>query len=100
MSNVDEEAHRVPFELEAPTPIMFWDPMEFVTAISLMGFGIISKLWIFGMISGGAVLYGAKYLKRGAKRGTVQHLLWAFGLQLDASLTKKFKPSWLNDFIE
>lgn len=100
MAEFDEASHKVPFELEAPTPIMFWEPVEFVTAISIMGFGIISKLWVIGMLGGGLVLWGSKYLKRGQKRGMIQHLLWAFGLQLDQNLKKKFKPAWLNDFIE
>ena len=97
---MDQESHIVPFEIEAPIPIMFWDPLEFVLAICLMGFGIIAHLWLVGVVGGAGVLIGARYLKRGAKRGAMQHFLWAHGLQMDASLTKKFKPSWLNDFID
>ena len=90
----------MPHGLEAPIPIMFWDPLEFVFAITLMGFGVVTKLWLFGMIAGAGVLWGAKYLKRGSKRGSVQHLFWAYGVQMDNSLRTKFQPSWLNDFIE
>ena len=97
---MDHSSHMVPFELEAPVPIMFWDPLEFVLAITLMGFGILSNLWIFGVATGTGVLVGARYLKRGAKQGAMQHFLWAHGLQLDPALSKKFKPAWLNDFIE
>lgn len=97
---MDQESHVVPFDLEAPIPIMFWDPLEFVMAITLMGFGILSNLWILGLLGGAGVLMGSRYLKRGAKRGTMQHFLWAHGLQMDPSLTKKFKPAWLNDFVE
>ena len=97
---MDQESHIVPFEIEAPIPIMFWDPLEFVLAICLMGFGIIAHLWLVGVVGSAGVLMGARYLKRGAKRGAMQHFLWAHGLQMDASLTKKFKPSWLNDFID
>lgn len=97
---MDAEAHVFPFDLEAPIPIMFWDPLEFVLALILMGFGIISHLWVFGLLGGLGVLFGARYLKRGAKRGAMQHYLWAHGLQLDNSLKTKFKPAWLNDFTD
>ncbi|KWU17814.1 type IV conjugative transfer system protein TraL [Burkholderia cenocepacia] len=97
---MDQESHAVPFDLEAPIPIMFWDPLEFTLAICLMGFGIISHLWIFGLLGGGGVLIGARYLKRGSKRGAMQHFLWAHGLELDPALKGRFKPSWLNDFTE
>lgn len=97
---MDEESHQIPFDLEAPIPIMFWDPLEFVLAIILMGFGVISHLWMLGLFAGGGVLVGARYLKRGSKRGAMQHFLYAHGLQMDAPLVKKFKPAWLNDFVE
>lgn len=97
---MNEQAHEVPFNLEAPVPIMFWDPLEFTLALCLMGFGIISKLWLLGMVGGAGVLIGARYLKRGAKRGAMQHFLWAHGLQMDSSLQRTFKPAWLNDFVE
>lgn len=96
---MDQQSHVVPFDLEAPVPIMFWDPLEFVLALVLMGFGIISHLWVFGLVGGAGVLLGSRYLKRGAKKGAMQHFLWAHGLELDAPL-KKFKPAWLNDFTE
>lgn len=97
---MDHDSHLLPFDLESPVPIMFWEPLEFILAICLMGFGIISHLWIFGLISGIGVLIGARYLKRGSKRGAMQHFMWAYGLQLDNSLKSRFKPSWLNDFTE
>lgn len=100
MSSIDHESHLVPFELEAPVPIMFWEPLEFILAIILMGFGILSQMWLLGLAAGTGVLIGSRYLKRGAKRGAMQHYLWAHGLQLDPPLSKKFKPAWLNDFTE
>lgn len=90
----------VPFDLEAPVPIMFWDPLEFILAITLMGFGVVVGMVFFGVAAGTGVLIGSRYLKRGAKRGAMQHFLWAHGLQLDAVLPKKFKPAWLNDYVE
>jgi len=98
---MDAEAHLVPaYDLESPIPIMFWEPLEFVLALCLMGFGIIANVWLLGLAAGMGVLFGARYLKRGAKRGAMQHFMWAHGLQLDAALTKKFKPAWLNDYID
>lgn len=97
---MDEQSHQVPFDIEAPVPIMFWDPLEFVLAIVCLGFGVISGLWVFGLITATAVLVGSKHLKRGQKKGAMQHMLWAFGLQIDPILPKKFKPAWLNDYIE
>lgn len=97
---MDRDAHQMHYDLEAPVPIMFWEPLEFILAVTLMGFGIISGLWVMGLVGGTGVLIGAKYLKRGAKRGAMQHFLWAHGLQMDPVLIKWFKPAWANDFFE
>lgn len=97
---MDEQAHIVAFDVEAPIPIMFWEPLEFVMALTFMGFGILSNLWILGMAAGTGILIGSRYLKRGTKRGAMQHYMWSLGLQLDPSLSKLFKPSWINEFIE
>jgi hypothetical protein len=100
MSQFDAESHCIPFDIEAPTPIMFWEPLEFILGVSFMGLGIVMNAFVVGVLCGTGVLVGARYLKRGAKRGAMQHFLWAKGLQLDPNLGQKFKPSWLNDFIE
>jgi hypothetical protein len=97
---MDQQAHIVAFDIEAPIPIMFWEPLEFVMALSFMGFGIVSNLWILGMVAGTGILIGSRYLKRGSKRGAMQHYMWSLGLQLDQALSKIFKPSWINEFIE
>lgn len=91
--------HLIFTELEDPIPIMFWDPLEFILGISLLGFGIISNLWMIGLAAGGLVLFGSKYLKRGSKKGAAQHAMWKAGLQFDPCLTKKFPPSWKKDFV-
>lgn len=93
-------SHAVPYGIEDPVPIMFWDPLEFVMAVTLMGFGIITNLVLLGLVGSVGVLIGARYLKRGAKKGAMQHFMWSLGLQLDAPLTKRFKPAWVNDLIE
>ena len=98
---MDQEAHLIPpADIEAPTPIMFWEPLEFTMAICFIGFGMIAHLMLLGVLAAVLVLYGARYLKRGAKRGAMQHFLWSMGLQLDASFNKCFVPSWKNDFVE
>ena len=97
---MDENSHVIAFGLESPIPIMFWEPLEFVMALTLMGFGIVTSLWILGMAAGVAVLIGSRYLKRGAKKGAMQHFLWSLGLQLDKPLATRFPPSWTNHFQE
>lgn len=97
---MDEQSHRVPYDLELPAPIMFWEPLEFVLALCLFGFGILTNLWVLGIVLGSGVLFGARYLKRGAKRGAMQHYLWSLGLQMDPALSKRFPPSWSNDYVE
>ncbi len=92
--------HRVAKDLDKPVPILFWDPVEFVIAVSMVGFGVLVNLWVVGGLAGAAVLVLATKLKRGAKPGAVQHWLWAMGLQLDQSLAARFPPSWDNDFYE
>lgn len=89
-----------PSDIEEPTPIVFWSPLEFVLAISFLGLGIVSKLWVVGLLGAGGILVGSRHLKRGAKRGGMQHLIWSLGLQVEPHLSKTFPPSWKNEFIE
>lgn len=97
---IDEEAHKVPQDVDSPIPVLFWDPVEFVISISIFGFGILMNLWLLGMIGAITVLVLSQKLKRGAKRGAVQHYLWRSGLQVDAPLRKKFPTPWTTEFIE
>lgn len=96
---MDEQSHTVPYEIEDPIPIMFWNPMEFILALMFAGFGLVAHLWVIGMLAAAAVLMGSRYLKRGAKRGAMQHFLWRHGLQLDKGLGQ-FPPAWVNDFFQ
>lgn len=100
MAQFDQQSHVVPHDLEDPIPIMFWAPLEFTLAISLMGFGTILNMWIVGMVAGMGVLLGSRYMKRGAKRGAMQHMLWAMGLQLDQAIGRRIPPAWINEFTE
>mgnify|MGYP006139557089 CR=1 FL=1 len=97
---MDMKSHRIAYDLEEPTPIMFWSPTEFVLAITFVTLGMVGNMVIVGFAMATAVLVGARYLKRGAKRGAMQHCLYALGLQLDNNLAKKFPKSWENDFVE
>lgn len=94
------QAHIIPEGVERPTPIMFWEPLEFTVGLMFAGFGIVTNMWVIGVGLGGAVLALAPRMRRGYRRGAVQHMLWAKGLNLDPHLKARFKPSWLNDFIE
>ena len=100
MSEFDQKAHIVRHKLEDPVPILFWEPLEFIMAFALFGIGLVMGMWIIGMIGCFAVLIGSRYLRRGMKRGAVQHFLWSLGLPADKALSTKFPPVWVNDLVE
>jgi hypothetical protein len=56
--------------------------------------------WILGLVGATLVLMLSRKLKRGAKRGAVQHWIWRMGLQVDPALAKKFPPACHNELIE
>lgn len=95
----DPQSHVVPEKLEDPIPILFWSPIEFTLAISFAGFGLVMNLWFIGLGMSAAVLIGSRYLARGAKRGSVQHLIWSLGLRIDTPLKTQFPAPWTNEFI-
>ena len=100
MNNFDKSAHVIRHKLEDPVPILFWEPLEFIMAFALLGFGLVLGMWIIGMIGCFAVLIGSRYLRRGMKRGAVQHFLWSLGLPADNALQARFPPVWVNDLME
>lgn len=100
MSEIDYECHKIYKKLEDPTPILFWDPLEFIFALGFFGIGILFDTIIVGGSGGALVLWGAKYLKRGAKKGATQHAMWSLGIQIDPALSKKFPAAWQKDFME
>jgi len=100
MSDDDQRLHKVAQEVDAPVPILFWDPIEFIIAIAVMGFGMLLNMWMLGALGAMAVLYFSNKLKRGAKRGAVQHWLWSVGMQIDPFLKNKFPAPWKKEFIE
>lgn len=93
-------SHVIPDGVENPTPILFWEPLEFTISLMFLGFGILSHMWVLGAAVAGIVLIGAPRLKRGYRRGAMPHILWSKGLQMDPNLSKWFKPAWINDFTE
>lgn len=95
-----QDTHKTVKDIDKPIPILFWEPLDFTIAISMIGFGLLFNMWVLGMLAGAAVLVGAQKLRRGAKPGAVQHWLWSMGLQLDTVLAVYFPPSWKNDFYE
>ncbi len=96
----DQIQHAIPFDIEKPVPILLWEPLEFIGSIMAIGFGLVLDLIFVGIIAAALVLWGSLRLKRGAKRGAMQHTFWALGLQLDPGLRELFPPSWQNDFVD
>lgn len=79
--------------------MLFWDPFEFVLAITAFGMLMILANPLVGLAVGGFVLWGGKRLKRGAKKGAAQHACWAFGMLSDGAM-KRFPPPQVREFIE
>mgnify|MGYP001302874816 CR=1 FL=1 len=99
MSDNPHASHAMPYGIEEPIPIMFLDPIEFIMVITFIGFGILSDLIILGGAGAFIVVALSRYLKRGAKRGAMQHFMWSLGMQIDKNLANRFPPAWKNDFI-
>jgi type IV conjugative transfer system protein TraL len=93
-------AHAVPSGLDAPVQILFWEPMEFILAISALGLGVVMHALVLGIVMSAIVLWLSRKLKRGAKRGAVPHFVWYSGLEVDPALKQWFPPAWRNDFLE
>ena len=79
--------------------MLFWDPFEFILAISAFGFLMILANPMVGLLAAGVVLWGGKKLKRGAKKGAAQHALWGFGVLSDSGMSNFPSPT-LTEFIE
>lgn len=100
MAEIDYESHKIYKKLEDPIPILFWEPLEFIFALGFFGIGIVFDSVVFGGSGGVLVLWGAKYMRRGAKKGATQHALWGAGIKIDPALTTKFPAPWQKDFME
>lgn len=95
-----DSLHQIPVGIEKPTPILLWDPLDFVLAILAIGFGLVMDIIFVGIVAAALVLWGSLRMKRGAKAGAMQHALWSLGLQIDARLKVHFPASWANDYME
>lgn len=89
-----------PQEIDAPIPILFWEPLEFITAIALLGIGVALDMLPMGLIGCVVVLRYAKQMRRGAKANAAQHMLWAFGSPFVDPAMKWFPPAELTDFYD
>lgn len=103
MASNDSSGHisrSIPVHADKVVPILFWEPVEFAIAMTLLMVGMFTHLFLLGAMGSIAVLYGAAKLRKGAKRGAAQHFLWASGLQVDNDLRRWFPPAHMNELIE
>lgn len=94
-----EHERRIPTRADDPIPLLFWEPFEFILAVTAFGGIMILVNPIAAAVVSAFVLWGAKRLKRGAKRGASQHALWAFGAARDSGMSR-FPHSTTTEFIE
>lgn len=94
------DKHRIPRDIDAPTPLFFWTAVEVVIATMFVGVGLVMGSFGFGIILGASVLALSKNLRdENAKRGQAQHLLWRFGIEIDGAM-KRFPSSLQMEFTE
>lgn len=99
MDQADQRSHLIAQEIDEPIPILFWSPMEFMCATTLMGVGVMFDSMILGLSLSFISLKSAKYLKSGAKRGMAIHLLWALGVSLDPAFVKFFPSASKTEYF-
>lgn len=92
-----DDKYVIPLEIDNPIPIFFWDAYEISIFFSIMTMFMVMDLMVFGLIFGVAALKVSAKLKKGAKRGQVQHSLYATGLDLDPVLMS-YPSSTRRDF--
>lgn len=98
MADEGRDRH-IPGRADDPIPILFWEPLEFILAVAILGIAIAMNLWVAGGVMAYALLWIMKRLKRGAKRGAAQHALWTTGAIIDRHMTL-FPPAYINELIE
>ena len=96
----EDTLRKIPLSVDEPIPILFWNPIDFIAALTIFGMGVALKLFLFGMVGGVLVLIVATKLRQGAKRGAAQHWLWHMGLNIDPCLQRLKITSSTNDFIK
>jgi type IV conjugative transfer system protein TraL len=95
-----EKRRAIPSRIDEPVPVLVWDPVEFVIAITSFGFFMIINMVLVGLVTMVVVLWASRELKKGAKQGTTQHAIWAIGFNMDPVLPQRFPPSFVNELIE
>lgn len=90
---------RIPLKADNPVPILFWEPVDFIAAVTMLGMGVVMKMFLFGIIAFVITLMVASKLRNGAKRGAAQHWLWYMGLSVDGALDRMKLRAWNSDFI-
>ncbi|RQR65288.1 hypothetical protein DIE18_02050 [Burkholderia sp. Bp9125] len=95
----EESLRRIPLTADNPVPILFWELVDVIAALSFLGMGVALHLFLFGVVGCGVTLMVATRLRRGAKRGAAQHWLWYMGLNIDRALARLRLKSEHNDFI-
>lgn len=92
--------HTIPRELDSPSPIFFWEPMEFIMALMFGGMLIAFDQTMAGIIAMICLLKWLPILRRGAKRGAAQHFMWSIGLPVDKALKQLLVSPFHKEFID
>ncbi|GAB6035432.1 type IV conjugative transfer system protein TraL [Galenea microaerophila] len=94
-----DSSRSIPTRADNVVPILFWEPTEFILMVSILGFSFLINMVIVGLIIVFIFMKIMKVMRRGSKRGASQHALWAFGLNIDPILKKRFPKPYENEFI-
>jgi hypothetical protein len=95
----DLQLRRTPTSIDNSVPIIFWEATDLVAGLSVLGMGMILKLFFLGVVGCVVTLIVATKLRQGAKRGAAQHWLWFMGAHIDRSLDRFGLRAEQNDFI-
>lgn len=99
MQRSERTIRRTPVSVDNSVPILFWDPVDFIGAMSIFGMFIAFNMFFLGAVLAVFVLMIASRLRQGAKRGAAQHWLWHMGVSVDRALDRAKLKSWHNDFL-
>lgn len=95
----EQNLRRIPLTADNSVPILFWEPVDFIAGVSVMGMGVALNMFLFGVVGCVVTLMVATKLRKGAKRGAAQHWLWHMGMNIDRAMARMKLKSWNNDFM-
>lgn len=95
----ERDLRKIPLTADNAVPIMFWEPVDFICAMSVFGFCMVLHLFVLGLLGCVLTLKITTQLRRGAKRGAAQHWLWFMGANVDIALARMKLRANQNDFI-